>query len=61
MTQLENKKLEKIANKLQNEGLSVKEWKIIIELRKKRLISRGENPAHWWLELRRCSKKAEFK
>lgn len=46
-----------MANKLQHNGLTPQEWEVMVELRRKRLISRGQNPDHWNLGSTRCSKK----
>ena len=50
-----------MSNQLQTKGLTFQEWEIMIELRKKNLIERGENPDHWNLGSRNCSKKLVYR
>jgi len=57
MTQIEKEQWLQMSNKLQWKGLTPQEWEVMVELRKKHLISRGENPNHWDLGSTRCSKK----
>lgn len=46
-----------MANQLQHKGLNSEEWGVMVELRKKMLISKGKNPNHYDLGSTRCSKK----
>ena len=61
MTQSEKTQWLQMSNKLQWKGLTFQEWEVMVELRKKHLISRGENPDHWDLGSRNCSKKLVYR
>jgi hypothetical protein len=50
-----------MANKLPTKGLTPQEWELMVELRRKNLIERGENPNHWNLGSRNCSKKLVYR
>lgn len=60
MTHVENEQWLKMANQLQHSGLNLQEWKTMVELRKKMLISKGKNPNHYDLGSRQCSKKLVY-
>ena len=57
MTEQETNQYFKMSEQLRSTGLSYQEWDVIKELRKKSLISKGENPDDWDLGSTRCSKK----
>lgn len=57
MTHVEKTQWLQMANQLQHKGLNSEEWGVMVELRKKMLISKGKNPSHYDLGSTRCSKK----
>jgi hypothetical protein len=60
MTQVEKEQWFSMANQLQHKGLNSEEWGVMVELRKKMLISKGKNPNHYDLGSTRCSKKLVY-
>ena len=57
MTQEEINLMNKFEKRLTYRGICSSEWKTLIELRKKYLISKGENPNNYVLGNRICCKK----
>ena len=62
MTDSERQTLKFAENNLHyGKGISSEEWDILIKLRKKSLIERGENPLHYEVGGRNCEKKVAFR
>ena len=62
MTRAEQQRLRKLQNNLTyGRGIFISDWPELIELRRKDLISRNENPEDYDLESRFLSKKITFK
>ena len=51
----------KLESQLSSRGLLVSQWEVLERLRRKSLIEQGENPAHYNLGDKYCSKKIQFK
>lgn len=60
MTKFENEQYRKLERKLYR-GLTFSEWEVLIPLRTKFLIAKGENPAHWDLNSRHLSRKLHYR
>lgn len=60
MTTQENQQYRKLEKKLYK-GLTITEWDVLKGLRKKYLISNGENPDHFNLGSRNFSKKLYYR
>lgn len=61
MTTLEKEKIKDLQYKLHyKKGIFASEWIELIELRKKLLIEQGENPKHYNLDSKFCSKKIHY-
>lgn len=61
MTNQEKQLHRKLENQLSSRGIFVDQWEDLENLRRKSLIERGENPDHWNLGDRYCSKKKQFR
>jgi len=51
----------KLESQLSSRGLLLDQWETLESLRRKNLIEQGENPEHYNLGDRYCSKKTQFK
>ena len=51
----------KLESQLSSRGLLVSQWEVLESLRRKNLIEQGENPEHYNLGDRFCSKKLKFR
>ena len=51
----------KLESQLSKRGLFLSQWEVLENLRRKNLIEQGENPEHYNIGDKYCSKKLQFR